>query len=367
MNNKQKPKTKKQQLEELRLRWNMQSKEAIADLASFILNKARLDYTKVYGTQGVGLARYQAEVLQEINGIGTHREVQRKERARAKKLVLDTFQEFPRDTVTGMIAADMVDTIAGTDTSLTVDDLDAPANLLVTGERPSHRSKPKPTGTPGIIDDIAHPAYPFPFIPGVEWKSKAAAVVVLTSGIVAASLAPANASGLSFYEMSQMKYSEPVATQEYTAPDGPAIDAARDGIYIPRLAWPVDRNAPISDGFGWRTAPCSSCSSDHKGVDMNPGYGSPIYSSSLGTVTQVGWSGSLGWIVQIFDGYTWEFVYGHMVPGSSTVNVGDTVVAGQIIGQVGNSGTSTGAHLHFEIHENGTAIDPMPILNRYVR
>jgi murein DD-endopeptidase MepM/ murein hydrolase activator NlpD len=69
--------------------------------------------------------------------------------------------------------------------------------------------------------------------------------------------------------------------------------------------------------------------------------------------------------VRIFDGYTWEFVYGHMIEGSSTVNVGDTVVAGQIIGRVGNTGSSTGAHLHFEIRENGIAIDPMPIHNLY--
>jgi len=365
VNNKQKPITKKQQLQDLRLRWNLQCKAAIANRASFILQKARADYLRVYGTDGVGLARYQAEVLEQDVGLGTHREVQRKERARAKKLILDTFKEFPRDTVTGMVAANMVDTIAGTDTSLTVDDLDAPANLLVMGRIASPRRKPKATGTTGIITDIAHPAFPFPFIPGVKWKSKAAAVVVLTTGLVAASLAPASAAGTNFYDLHRMKYSEPVATQQFTAPDGYTLTAERDGLYLPRLAWPVDRGSPVSDGFGWRTSPCAGCSSDHKGQDMNPGYGALIYAASTGRVTQVGWNNGLGWSVQIFDGYTWEFIYGHMIEGSSTVNVGDRVTVGQVIGHVGNTGSSTGAHLHFQINENGVPIDPMPILNRY--
>jgi hypothetical protein len=176
VNNKQKSKTKKQQLEDLRRRWNLQSSAAMENRVSFILQKSRADYLQVYGTDGIGLARYQAEVLEQDAGIGTHREVRRRERARAKKLILDTFQEFPRDTVTGMIAASVVDSLVGTDTSLTVDDLDAPAHLLLVDAPVPSESRVKDRVK--IIKDVADPAYLFPFIPGVNWMSKAGATVV---------------------------------------------------------------------------------------------------------------------------------------------------------------------------------------------
>ncbi len=75
--------------------------------------------------------------------------------------------------------------------------------------------------------------------------------------------------------------------------------------------------------------------------------------------------GSLGTVIMIdhvIDGQTVTSVYAHMIEGSRTVEIGDTVRVGQIIGETGNTGMSTGPHLHFEIRIggiNGTWVDPL--------
>jgi len=108
--------TKKEQLNQLREKWNWDSKEAIEDRVTFILNKARQDYLRVYGkADGIALARYQSELLHEDRAVGTQRAIRRQERARARNLILETFKDFPRDTVTGMIAAGVVDEITGSE------------------------------------------------------------------------------------------------------------------------------------------------------------------------------------------------------------------------------------------------------------
>jgi len=150
---------------------------------------------------------------------------------------------------------------------------------------------------------------------------------------------------------------------------GSELDASRNlGIYIPHMVYPAGRDAVMSSGFGHREAPCATCSTEHKGIDFNPGYGSPVYSATDGVVTWVGDAGgSLGYNVVIQDPGTWEIFYGHMIENSAPADivVGSKVKVGQQIGLVGNTGQSTGAHLHFEIHDNGVAVDPLPLLQKY--
>jgi len=69
----------------------------------------------------------------------------------------------------------------------------------------------------------------------------------------------------------------------------------------------------------------------------------------------------------IQDPGTWGIFYGHMIENSAPADivVGSKVKVGQQIGLVGNTGQSTGAHLHFEIHDNGVAVDPLPLLQKY--
>jgi murein DD-endopeptidase MepM/ murein hydrolase activator NlpD len=133
----------------------------------------------------------------------------------------------------------------------------------------------------------------------------------------------------------------------------------------PPLVWPVPAETPISDGFGQRVSPCAGCSSDHEGVDFDPGDGAQVHAIAAGVVVETDSPGyaALGVHVAIqhlIEGKTVVSAYGHLQTGSMQLKVGDQVAVGQVIGLVGNTGASTGSHLHFEIRADGTApVDPM--------
>ncbi len=104
----------------------------------------------------------------------------------------------------------------------------------------------------------------------------------------------------------------------------------------------------------------------HEGWDMLAPQGTPIYAAIGGTV--VGSAESIGGygvciiIMSELNGTAVQTRYGHMVYGSRMVQEGDTVVPGQLIGQVGNTGNSYGSHLHFEVRISGSVMDPEPWL-----
>lgn len=133
--------------------------------------------------------------------------------------------------------------------------------------------------------------------------------------------------------------------------------------------WPFDVGVPISSGFGYRD--CSGCSSNHQGLDMNPGEGTPIQAIGEGVVVEVGNpNGSFGVYARIqheVDGQMFTSLYAHMLQGSLAVQVGDVVSAGSLVGQVGNSGQSTGPHLHFGIYLDGVMpVDPYSFMKERV-
>lgn len=136
------------------------------------------------------------------------------------------------------------------------------------------------------------------------------------------------------------------------------------------VQWPFTQGVPISDGFGYRNAPCAGCSSLHQGLDMNPGAGTPIQIIADGVVAEVGNpSGELGVYAIVdhaIDGQRVSSLYAHMLSGSLRVQVGDQVKVTDIVGQVGNTGMSTGAHLHFGILIDGVAVDPFPFMKAKV-
>lgn len=144
-------------------------------------------------------------------------------------------------------------------------------------------------------------------------------------------------------------------------------DLIRDGfdvITYTTVQWPVDPSTPVASGFGYRVSPCAGCSSFHQGTDFDPGRGTPIAAIADGVVTEVGNpSGSLGVhaVVQhTIDGVVVSSLYGHMEIGSMHLVVGQKVTRGQLIGLVGSTGASTGAHLHFGIMDaSGTLIDSL--------
>lgn len=162
--------------------------------------------------------------------------------------------------------------------------------------------------------------------------------------------------------------SEPVIIQTLPT-SGAALDAARAEFTVdvrPPLVYPVGANAPIGSGFGPRDQACAACSTDHHGVDWNPGRGTPIVAIADGIVSTIGPAGStLGvWVAidHVINGQAVTSVYGHMEPGSLVYGLGQRVRVGDVVGTVGSTGVTTAPHLHFELRIGGRAINPVPWL-----
>ncbi|MFV2021884.1 M23 family metallopeptidase [Micromonospora sp. LOL_023] len=98
----------------------------------------------------------------------------------------------------------------------------------------------------------------------------------------------------------------------------------------------------------------------HAGVDLAAAEGTPFHSVHAGTVTLAGWNGGYGYCVIVKHDDGTESVYGHA--SRVRVNVGQRVEAGDLLGDVGNTGHSYGAHLHLEVHVDGEPKDPIPWL-----
>ncbi len=114
----------------------------------------------------------------------------------------------------------------------------------------------------------------------------------------------------------------------------------------------------IASGFGYRIDPVYKTVKMHAGLDFAAPQGTPIYASADGTIKLAGNSGNgYGNHVIINHGYGYETLYGHMVKVKS--KVGQKVKRGEVIGWVGNTGKSTGPHLHYEVHKNGNKLDPV--------
>jgi murein DD-endopeptidase MepM/ murein hydrolase activator NlpD len=123
---------------------------------------------------------------------------------------------------------------------------------------------------------------------------------------------------------------------------------------------------PISDGilrsgFGVRRHPILGYAKMHTGVDWAAPHGTAIYSAGNGEVDKVGWEGGYGKYIRIKHTNGYETAYGHMTAYARGIEPGAKVRQGQVIGFVGSTGLSTGAHLHYEIMVNGRFVDPMRI------
>lgn len=127
------------------------------------------------------------------------------------------------------------------------------------------------------------------------------------------------------------------------------------------IQWPFMVGVGMSSPYGMRDTGM------HEGIDLVPGAGAPVQAIADGTVriaTESGGNyGVTVYIDHIIDGKLITSHYSHMQYGSLRVSVGDIVHVGDIIGQVGNTGRSYGAHMHFELIVNGATIDPLPWLN----
>ncbi len=117
----------------------------------------------------------------------------------------------------------------------------------------------------------------------------------------------------------------------------------------------------VTSGFGMRYHPIYKDYRRHTGIDVGMSSGSPIYASDGGKVVYVGYNGGYGMMIKIDHGENIETIYAHL--SKYYVKVGDKVFKGEKIGLSGNTGTSTGPHLHFEVRKLGTPIDPKKYLS----
>lgn len=128
------------------------------------------------------------------------------------------------------------------------------------------------------------------------------------------------------------------------------------------IQWPFLVGVGMSYGYGMRSGRL------HEGIDFVPGDGAPIQAIADGTVRiateQGGAFGVTVYIDHVIDGQVITSHYSHMQYGSLRVQTGDKVKVGDIVGTVGNTGRSYGAHLHFELILNGAKIDPLPWLQQ---
>ncbi|MEO7348491.1 MAG: M23 family metallopeptidase [Terrimesophilobacter sp.] len=178
-------------------------------------------------------------------------------------------------------------------------------------------------------------------------------------------------------------YAQAIAQPEFTPPPQALTVSStanistveRDGYSVtapPPLQWPTVLHTKISDGYGARVSPCDGCSSMHAGVDFDSGRGSEVRSIAAGVVIKIGSpaTSSLGNFVMIehqIDGQIVSSVYAHLEDGSISMSVGDTVTVGQLVGLIGSTGATTGAHLHFELLIDGSHVNPVEWLRAHIK
>jgi murein DD-endopeptidase MepM/ murein hydrolase activator NlpD len=117
--------------------------------------------------------------------------------------------------------------------------------------------------------------------------------------------------------------------------------------------------ARISSSFGMRRHPILGYNKLHTGVDFAAAYGTPIKAAGDGIIEQIGRVGAYGKYIRIRHANSYQTAYAHMSRFASGLEVGSRVRQGQVIGFVGSTGRSTGAHLHYEVLVGGEQVDPM--------
>ena len=123
----------------------------------------------------------------------------------------------------------------------------------------------------------------------------------------------------------------------------PAIDPIRNGV--------------ISDGFGMRFHPILHVYLMHEGIDIEAEVGTHVHATGAGVVEYVGRRGGYGNVVVINNGFGYSTLFGHL--SKPLVHVGEKVARGQVIALSGDTGLSTGPHLHYEVRKNGVHLDPV--------
>ena len=127
---------------------------------------------------------------------------------------------------------------------------------------------------------------------------------------------------------------------------------------IPAIQPVANKNLKqTASGYGMRIDPIYKTVKFHAGMDFSASIGTDVYATGDGTVIKVGWQTGYGKTIVIDHGFGYQTVYAHL--SDYHTKVGRKVVRGEVIGAVGNTGKSTGPHLHYEVHVKGRVVNPV--------
>ena len=135
---------------------------------------------------------------------------------------------------------------------------------------------------------------------------------------------------------------------------------SRGNVNILPSGWPVDGR--LMGGYGVRMDPFSGEGAMHTGIDISATIGTPVHASGDGIVLHAGWNGGYGRCVIIDHGNNYQTWYAHL--SRMDVIEGEEIRQGEVLGAVGTTGRSTGAHLHYEVRIGNTPVNPYRFLAR---
>lgn len=194
-----------------------------------------------------------------------------------------------------------------------------------------------------------------------ERRAQRAEQALARLGLSSAVAGPAGAMGGPFEKWDTGTAGDPVAEQQFerlgrslARLDGLEAMLAR----LPQVS-PAEGSVTTS-GFGYRRDPFTGAAALHKGLDFAGPTGAPIRAAAPGRISFVGQKGGYGNVVEITHGANLVTRYAHL--SRFAVRPGEQVAAGAVIGGLGNTGRSTGPHLHFEVRLGGRPVNPRPFL-----
>ncbi|NLN85198.1 MAG: peptidoglycan DD-metalloendopeptidase family protein [Candidatus Cloacimonetes bacterium] len=196
--------------------------------------------------------------------------------------------------------------------------------------------QPEPEALPSLGEERFGRENPFPVHPGLERK------------IISLDVKLAN-----------LKQRLGLAVEELNADFHLPSDFERSGDGIPAIHPTFGK---ISSPWGYRMHPIIGEVRLHQGVDISNKTGTPIYATADGVVSKAQDDNGWGKVVNIDHVDDYMTLYAHL--SSIKVKVGEVVSKGQIIGLMGNTGMSTGPHLHYGVYRRGNSVDPVPFMNR---
>lgn len=132
---------------------------------------------------------------------------------------------------------------------------------------------------------------------------------------------------------------------------------------IPAI-WPIDRTKlkKVSSLYGMRIHPRYGTWRMHEGVDLSAPKGTSVYATGNAVVTRSGWQPGYGYLVELNHGFGYKTRYGHL--SKIHVRTGDSVTRSQVIADVGNTGVSSGSHLHYEVRFRNKTVNPIHYFNK---